>query len=76
MMVMDRRPFPELADIVGGFKDPRIKIWAEKIGEEFSAKMADGSWSPKYHDDLYILTDQAIKGGSPEAACSVGQVLI
>ena len=56
IMVMDKRPFLELADIVGGFKDTRIKIWAEKIGEEFSAKKPDGSWSPKYHDDLYVLT--------------------
>ena len=72
IMVMDKRPFVELADIVGGFNDPRIKIWAEKIGEEFSAKRADGSWSPKYHDDLYLLTDQAIKGKRNIAAANSG----
>ena len=142
VMVMDRRPFVELPDIIAQLGDPRIRIWAEKVGraargrgvgswqvcgglkvtpgslpccsdnvymlavrsilvsrppcflpcalirswsdatpsrpqsflhlaslglqvgEQYGAKMPDGSWSPKYHDDLYLFTDQAIQGES------------
>jgi len=47
---------------VSGLGDPRVRIWAEKVGEAYAAKLPDGTWNPKYHDDLYMLTDQAIKG--------------
>lgn len=33
-----------------------------QVGAEHRAKLEDGSWNPKYHDDLYALTDEAIYG--------------
>ena len=32
VMVMDRRPFVELPNIIAQLGDPRIRIWAEKVG--------------------------------------------
>ena len=56
------QPFTNLSDIVRGLGDPRIRIWEERVGEAYTAKLPDGSWNPQYHDDLYLMTDQAIKG--------------
>lgn len=42
-----------------------------QVGAEHRAKLEDGSWNPKYHDDLYALTDEAIYG---ELTASLGQL--
>ncbi|GAX74196.1 hypothetical protein CEUSTIGMA_g1645.t1 [Chlamydomonas eustigma] len=61
ILVMDRQPFPDLHDIVQELKDDRISIWAERVGSEYAAKLADGTWNGVYHDMLYALTDEAIR---------------
>ncbi|KAG1653816.1 hypothetical protein FOA52_001019 [Chlamydomonas sp. UWO 241] len=66
LLVQDGKPFHELPGIVSQLADPRVRIYAQNEGEQYSARMADGTWNPAYHDMLYALTDEAIRACSPE----------
>jgi len=63
---MDGKPFPEMHTTVAKLRDKRIQIFAELVGPQYQPKLSDGSWNPPYHDQLYNLTDHAIR------ACPAG----
>lgn len=65
VIVLDRKPFEELAQIIDSFKDDRIWAYAEWIGQQYASK-EDGVWLAGYHGILYDLTDEAIRACSSE----------
>ena len=64
IVVMDSKPFHDLAAILNRLQDHRIWVFAEWIGPQFAPK-AEGVWLPNYHQVLYDLTDEAIRACSP-----------
>ena len=64
LVVMDSKPFMELAQILQDLNDDRIWVFAEWIGSNFSPRLK-GEWAPNYHGLLYDLTDEAVFACSP-----------
>ena len=60
VMVLDSRPFPDLAHILQKLDDDRLWVFAEWIGPEFAARVG-AQWVPTYHSMLYNLTDEAVR---------------
>lgn len=62
VVVMDGRPFYNLHQIVDQFDDPRIWVYSEWVGDEFSARDPQNprQWAAGYHEALYSLTDDAV----------------
>ena len=65
MVVMDSKPFPDLARLVQKLNDDRVWVYAEWVGNTFSPKI-NGSWVYGYHKLLYDLTDEAVRACSPK----------
>ena len=59
-MVLDSRPFPDLAHILQRLDDDRVWVFAEWIAPEFAAR-SGSHWLPDYHSMLYNLTDEAVR---------------
>ena len=64
LLVLDGKPFDELALIVQEFEDDRIWSYAEWIGAQFTPH-AEHGWASGYHQQLYNLTDDAIRACPP-----------
>lgn len=62
VVVMDGRPFYNLHQLVDQFHDPRIWVYSEWVGDQFSARDAQNprQWAAGYHEALYSLTDDAV----------------
>lgn len=59
-MVLDSRPFPDLAHILQSLDDDRVWVFAEWIAPEFAAR-SGSQWVSTYHSMLYKLTDEAVR---------------
>jgi len=59
-VVLDSRPFPDLAQILQQLDDDRVWVFAEWIGPDFAAR-SGSQWVPTYHSMLYNLTDEAVR---------------
>ncbi|KAK9813768.1 hypothetical protein WJX73_008320 [Symbiochloris irregularis] len=60
LLVLDGKPFDDLAHTVQDFEDDRIWTFAEWIGLQFAPHAEEG-WAHGYHHQLYNLTDEAIR---------------
>ncbi|DBB10253.1 TPA: hypothetical protein ACH3X3_001818 [Trebouxia sp. C0006] len=60
LVVLDSRPFPDLAQILQQLDDDRVWVFAEWIGPDFAAR-SGSQWVPTYHSMLYNLTDEAVR---------------
>jgi len=64
LVVLDDRPFPDLQKVVSKQGDDRIWIFSEWAKAMYKPK-DKGIWSPKYHQHLYQLTDEAVRACPP-----------
>lgn len=58
--MLDGKPFEELAHVVQEFNDERIWTFAEWIGVQYTPR-AEHGWAAGYHQQLYNLTDEAVR---------------
>lgn len=65
LLVLDSQPFTELPSILKAVADSRIRVFRQRVSDDYIAKAPDGNWRPQYHDVLYQATDDAIAACAP-----------
>jgi len=66
LVMVDKTPFTEAYDIIRDLNETsRAWIYTEWIGERYTPKQPDGTWTEGYHGTLYNVTDDAIRACAP-----------